>query len=59
MSSATEREFEKGVLEVDLVRADAEATNDNQVFGFGEDAGGELSFRPNAENVNISKERGY
>jgi hypothetical protein len=48
----------RGVLEVDLVRADAEAADDNQVLGFGEDAGSKLGFRTNAEDVDITKKGG-
>jgi hypothetical protein len=48
----------RGVLEVDLVRADAEAADDNQVLGFGEDAGSELRFGTDAEDVDITKKKG-
>jgi hypothetical protein len=47
-----------GVLEIDLVRADAEAADDNQVLGFGEDAGSELGFGTDAEDVDIPKKEG-
>jgi hypothetical protein len=46
----------RGVLEIDLVRADAEASDDNQVLGFGEDAGSKLSFGTDTEDVDITKE---
>jgi hypothetical protein len=48
----------RGVLEVDLVRADAEAADDNQVLGFGEDAGSELRFGTDTEDVDITKKKG-
>ena len=48
----------RGVLEVDLVRADAEAADDNQVLGFGEDAGSELGFGMDAKDVDIPKKEG-
>ena len=48
----------RGVLEIDLVRADAEAANDNQVLGFGEDAGSKLSFGTDTEDVDITNKEG-
>lgn len=36
-----------------MVRADAEAADHNEVFGMGEDAGGQLGFGTNAENVDF------
>jgi hypothetical protein len=44
-----------GVLEVDLVRADAEAADDDEVLGFGEDASGELRLRTDSKDMDISR----
>ena len=48
----------RGVLEVDLVCTDAETANDNQVLGFGEDAGSKLGFGTDTEDVDITKKEG-
>lgn len=44
----------RGILEVDLVRADAEAADDNEVFGFSENAGGELRLGADTDDMNVS-----
>lgn len=42
------------ILEVDLVRADAEAADDDDVLGFAQDSGCEFSFGPDADYVDVS-----
>lgn len=41
-----------------MIRADAEAANDDEVFGLGQDASGELSFGTDAEDIDIPNEEG-
>lgn len=41
-------------MEVDLVGADAEAADYDEVFGFFEDAGGELGFGADADDVDVA-----
>lgn len=45
-----------GVGEVDLVRANTEAADHDEVSGLGEDAGGQLRFGTDAEDVYVSEE---
>ena len=49
----------RGVFQVDLVRADAEASYDDEVLRCGQDARGKLCFRADAEDVDISGSRIY
>lgn len=44
----------RSILEVDLVRADAEAADDNEVFGFSENARRELRFGTDADDMDVS-----
>ena len=39
-----------------MVRADAEAADGDEVFCFGKDAGGELGFRTDAEDIDVPGE---
>lgn len=42
-----------GVLEVDLVGADAETPNDDEIFGGTEDSGGEFGFGADANDMDV------
>ena len=39
-----------------MVRADAEAANDDEGFGLGQDAGGELGFGTDTEDIDVPDE---
>lgn len=44
-----------GILQVDLVGANAEATDSNKVLGMGENFGGQLCLGSNTKYVNVAE----